>query len=93
MFQDMLRHILPLVLAFALFSVIGAILTEASLDFIGVGPSTDYSWGAMISFANDANAVFSGAWWWFLIPGLSIAVLSTGLALIAYGLETALKQT
>lgn len=92
MFQDMLRHIMPLVLALALFSVIGAILTEASLDFIGVGPSSAFTWGAMISFANDANSAFVGAWWWFLIPGLSIAVLSTGLAFIAYGLETVLKE-
>jgi len=92
MFQDMLRHIMPLVLALALFSVIGAILTEASLDFIGVGPSSAFTWGAMISFANDANAAFVGAWWWFLIPGLSIAFLSTGLAFIAYGLETVLKE-
>jgi peptide/nickel transport system permease protein len=92
MFRDMLRHILPLVLALALFSVIGAILTEASLDFIGVGPSSAFTWGAMISFANDANAAFVGAWWWFLIPGLSIALLSTGLAFIAYGVETVLKE-
>lgn len=92
MFRDMLRHIMPLVMALSLFSVIGAILTEASLDFIGVGPSSAFTWGAMISFANDANAVFAGAWWWFLIPGLSIAILSTGLAFIAYGVETVLKE-
>lgn len=92
MFRDMLRHIMPLVLALSLFSVIGAILTEASLDFIGVGPSSAFTWGAMISFANDANAAFAGAWWWFLIPGMSIALLSTGLAFIAYGLETVLKE-
>lgn len=92
MFQDILKHILPLILAYALFSVIGAILTEASLDFIGVGPSTDYSWGAMIEFANEGNALYYGAWWWFLVPGLSIALLSTGLAMIAYGLESVLKE-
>jgi len=92
MFRDMLRHILPLVLALSLFSVIGAILTEASLDFIGVGPSSAFTWGAMISFANDANSAFAGAWWWFIVPGLSIALLSTGLAFIAYGLETVLKE-
>lgn len=92
MFRDMLRHIIPLVLTLSLFSVIGAILTEASLDFIGVGPSSAFTWGAMISFANDANAAFAGAWWWFLVPGLSIAFLSTGLAFIAYGLETVLKE-
>ena len=92
MFEDILKHILPLVLTYALFAVIAAILTEAALDFIGVGPTTSFSWGAMISLANDNNAVYAGSWWWFLPPGLSIAVLSTGLALMAYGLETALKR-
>jgi len=92
MFKDIVKHILPLSLTYALFSVIAAVLTEASLDFIGVGPSTDYSWGAQIALANQANAVLFGAWWWFLIPGLSIAVFSTGIALLAYGLESVFKE-
>jgi peptide/nickel transport system permease protein len=92
MFEDIIRHILPLSLTYSLFSVIAAVLTEASLDFIGVGPSTDYSWGAQIELANQANAVLFGAWWWFLIPGLSIAIFSTGIALLAYGLESIFKE-
>lgn len=92
MFRDIVKHILPLSLTYMLFSVIAAVLTEASLDFIGAGPATDYSWGAQIELANEANAVLFGAWWWFLIPGLSIAVFSTGIALLAYGLESVFKQ-
>lgn len=92
MFNDVVKHILPLALTYMLFSVIAAVLTEASLDFIGVGPATDYSWGEMIALANGANAVLFGAWWWFLIPGLSIAIFSTGIALLAYGLESVFKQ-
>ncbi len=92
MFVDMLKHTLPLILTYSLFAVGGAILTVASLDFIGVGPVTDYSWGSMISLSNDNNALLQGAWWWPLPPGLSIAILVTGLALIAYGLEAAFKN-
>jgi len=92
MFVDMFKHTLPLILTYSLFAVGGAILTVASLDFIGVGPVTDYSWGSMISLANDNNALLQGAWWWPLPPGLSIAILVTGLALIAYGLEAAFKN-
>ena len=88
MFVDLLKHVLPLVLAYSLFAVIGAILTEASLDFIGVGPVTDYSWGAMIAYAQENGAIFVKAWWWFLPPGISIAILSTGFGLIAYGMES-----
>jgi peptide/nickel transport system permease protein len=92
MFVDMLKHTLPLILTYSLFAVGGAILTVASLDFIGVGPVTDYSWGSMISLSNDNNALLQGAWWWPLPPGLSIAILVTGLALVAYGLEAAFKN-
>lgn len=92
MFVDMFKHTLPLILTYSLFAVGGAILTVASLDFIGVGPVTDYSWGSMISLSNDANALLAGAWWWPLPPGLSIAILVTALALIAYGLEAAFKN-
>jgi peptide/nickel transport system permease protein len=92
MFVDMLKHTLPLILTYSLFAVGGAILTVASLDFIGVGPVTDYSWGSMISLSNDNNALLQGAWWWPLPPGLSIAILVTALALVAYGLEAAFKN-
>ncbi len=93
LFSDILKHTLPVVLTYSLFTIIGAILTAASLDFIGVGPVTSYSWGAVISIANSSGAIFSGAWWWFIIPGFSIAILATGFALIAYGLESAFKAT
>lgn len=94
MFVDMFKHTLPLILTYSLFAVGGAILTIASLDFIGVGPVNDYSWGSMISLANQANALLDNppAWWWALPPGLSIAILVTGLALVAYGLEAAFKN-
>ena len=92
LFEDFIRHLLPLILAYAMFAVVGAILSEASLDFIGVGPITDYSWGAMISLAFQNNAIYNGAWWWLVPPGLSIALLSTGFALVAYGLEDAFRR-
>jgi peptide/nickel transport system permease protein len=92
MFVDMLKHTLPLILTYSLFAVGGAILSVASLDFIGVGPVTDYSWGSMISLSNDNSALLAGAWWWPLPPGLSIAILITGFALMAYGLEGAFKK-
>lgn len=92
MFNDMIRHLLPLILAYSMFAVIGAILAEAALDFIGVGPITEYSWGAMIAYAEDNSAMFNGAWWWVLVPGISIAIFSTGMALTAYALEDTYKE-
>ncbi|MEM3489184.1 MAG: ABC transporter permease [Nitrososphaerota archaeon] len=93
LFSDILKHIFPLVLTYALLTVVSAILTAAGLYFIGVGPVTSYSWGAVISIANSSGAIFAGAWWWFIVPGFSIAIFATGIALIAYGLETAFRAT
>jgi peptide/nickel transport system permease protein len=91
MFVDMFKHTLPLILTYSLFAVGGAILTVASLDFLGLGPQ-DYSWGYMIANANNNLALQAGAWWWEFFPGVSIAILVTGLALVAYGLEAAAKN-
>ena len=71
MFSDLLRHLIPLIIAYSLFAVIGAILAEAALDFIGVGPINSYSWGAMLALAQDSSAELYNAWWWVVVPGLS----------------------
>jgi peptide/nickel transport system permease protein len=92
MFSDLLRHLIPLVIAYALFAVIGGILSEAALDFIGVGPIDSYSWGAMLALAQQNSASLFGAWWWVVVPGLSIAVLGAGFAFVAYGLEDYYKK-
>jgi peptide/nickel transport system permease protein len=91
-FSDLLKHLIPLILAYAMFAVIGAILTEASLDFIGAGPITSYSWGAMLAFAEQNQAYLYGAWWWIVIPGVSITILGTAFALLAYALEDAYRK-
>ena len=93
MFSDLLKHLTPLIVAYALFAVIGGILTEATLDFIGVGPINSYSWGAMLSLAESNQALLFGAWTWVVVPGLSIAILGTGFAFVAYGLEDYYKKS
>ncbi len=92
MFSDLLSHLVPLIIAYALFAVIGAILSEAALDFIGIGPVGSYSWGAMLAIAQSNYAQFYGAWWWIIVPGLSIGILGTGFAFMAYGLEDFYKK-
>jgi len=88
MFKDVFFHTLPIALTYSIFSIIGAILTIASLNFLGLGNLSYITWGSMIALANDSSAIYLGAWWWIIIPGLSIILLSTGFAFIAYGLET-----
>ena len=87
MFYEVLPNMLPLVASGFLFSVIGGILAEAGLSFLGLGSLTTVSWGSMLYFAQNSQAILSGAWWWYIPPGLAIAVIGAGLALINFGID------
>jgi peptide/nickel transport system permease protein len=74
----MFRHILPNVmgpvLVIATIHLAGAVLTEATLSFLGVGmPPTYPSLGTLIRIGNEF--VFSGIWWIALFPALTLVVL------------------
>ena len=71
-----------------LFTTIYAIGTYAGLGFLNVvnaGPH--YNWGTMLFDASSNSAVESGFWWWYIPPGLAIAVLGMALALINFGID------
>ena len=87
MFFEVLPNMLPLVASGFLFSVIGGILSEAGLAFLGLGSLTTTSWGSMLYFAQNSQALLAGAWWWYVPPGLAIAVIGAGLALINFGID------
>ena len=71
-----------------LFTVLFAILTQVALDFLGlVNVSGAWSWGLMLYWAQSDQALGVGAWWWFVPPGLCIALVGTGLALANFGLD------
>jgi peptide/nickel transport system permease protein len=88
----MFRHVLPNVIAplivIATLGIPWAILTAASLSFLGMGaqPPTP-EWGAM---ANDGRNYLSTAWWIATFPGLAIAVTVIAINLIGDGLRDAL---
>jgi peptide/nickel transport system permease protein len=93
----MIRHILPnvlgLVYAQTALLVPGFILTEAALDFLAVAvhPISTITWGIMLTeaLANAAltNAAADYAWWWFLPPGIAIALLSLAFVMVGYALD------
>lgn len=90
----MARHILPNVLGPVLvLSTIGlaqAIITEASLSFLGVGvPPTTPSLGTLIRVGN--NFLFSGEWWITFIPALALVVLVLSVNLLGDWLRDALN--
>jgi peptide/nickel transport system permease protein len=65
----------------------GAILTAATLDFIGLGPAGTISLGQMMLYANAASALTVGYWWWFIPPGLAIMLIVGGAYFMNVGLD------
>ncbi len=68
-------------------SVIFAVITEATLEFLGLGDPNTVSWGIMLYNAQNASALSVGAWWDLLSPCLALALLGLGLALINFAID------
>lgn len=74
MFRHILPNVMSPVLVIATINLAGAVLTEATLSFLGVGmPPTYPSLGTLIRIGNEF--VFSGIWWIALFPALVLVIL------------------
>jgi peptide/nickel transport system permease protein len=82
-----LPNTLPLIFANTVLIVAVAILSEASLAFLGLGDPTKVSWGTMLENAFNAGAPSAGAWWYVIPPGLCITMLVLAIALLGYLFE------
>jgi peptide/nickel transport system permease protein len=65
----------------------GSVLTAATLDFIGLGPTDGSSLGLMMNNAVLWSALPLGMWWWFVPPGLGITLIVGALYVMNVGLE------
>lgn len=93
--QLVIRQVLPNVAPFILVSgtltVAGAIITEVTLEFLGLGNPTEVSWGAMINQAFFQGAVSRGAWWYLLPPGIAIVIVALAFTMIGRSVENILN--
>jgi peptide/nickel transport system permease protein len=85
--KQLLPNVMPLIFANGITLVAYAILTESTLDFLGLGDPTFPSWGAMLDNANASGAIPDGAWWYFIPPGVCILLLVMGFTLTGYAIE------
>ena len=91
-FRSVIGHLLPNVigpvLVIATINLATAILTEATLSFLGVGlPPTEPSLGTMIRVGNDF--LLSGDWWISIFPGIVLALLILSVNLLGDWLRDA----
>lgn len=87
MFVEMLPGLLPVILSQFLFTTVFAIVTMASLAFLGLMNVSIWNWGTMLYWAENDQAFTLGAWWWYIPPGLCIALLGMGLGLVNFGID------
>lgn len=87
MWRHVLPNVLPLILARFVLAVAIAMLMEASLSFLGLGDPTAKSWGMMLHYAFARGGFINGLWWWYLPPGLAIALCTLALNLVNFGVE------
>jgi len=80
-------NVLPIALLYGSLAVGWAILTEASVSFLGFGDSTQISWGFMLQDAYVSQALSAGAYNWFIPPGLCIMFLVMAGYFISRGYE------
>lgn len=89
--KHILPQLMPLIVANTVLILSTAILIESGLAFLGLGDPTSPSWGTMLNFAFDRNAISNGAWWFYLPPGLAIVWVSLGCVLLGNVLEEMLN--
>lgn len=86
-----MTQIFPNMLSFIfntfIFACVGSILAEAGLEVLGIGSQSVESWGGILNGALQNGALLSGAWWWFIPPGLSIALVGLGFTFINFALD------
>ena len=85
--NEILPNMTSLVVSAWIGAVLYAVLTEATLEFIGLGNPNIVTWGTILYWAQNNAALMTNAWWTFIPPGLCIALVGFALVLINYGID------
>jgi peptide/nickel transport system permease protein len=84
--SEILPNLTPIVASSFLFTILYAVGTYTALAFLGL-VNPNWNWGGMLFYAQLSNAELTGYWWWFVPPGLAVALLGTALVLLNFGID------
>jgi peptide/nickel transport system permease protein len=86
-----LGHIVPNMFGILVANFFGAalyaVLAEAGLEFLGLGNINNVTWGTMLYWAENGDAVLLGQWVYLLLPGLCILLLGTAFGLLNFAVD------
>ena len=86
-FREILPNMTSLIVGSFFGAATSAILAEAGLEFLGLGDSSIVSWGTILYWAQNSNALLTGQWILLFAPGICIALLAMSLTLINFGVD------
>lgn len=84
---EIIPNMTPLIVAAFLGTAVYNVLFSAGLQFIGFGNPNSVSWGTMLYWAQNNEALAIGEYLWALMPGLGIAILGAAFALLNYAFD------
>jgi peptide/nickel transport system permease protein len=86
-FREILPNMTSLVAGSFFSAATAAVMAEASLEFLGLGNPNTVSWGTILYYAQQQNAMLTGSWVLVFAPGLMIALLAVSFTLINFGVD------
>ncbi|MDA1380719.1 ABC transporter permease [Plesiomonas shigelloides subsp. oncorhynchi] len=84
---EILPNLMSIIGASFIGSVMYAIMTEATLEYLGLGDPNIVSWGIMLYNVQTSSAILVGAWWEVVAPCLALIILVIGLALLNFAVD------
>ncbi|MCC4770129.1 ABC transporter permease subunit [Methanosarcina sp. DH2] len=88
MVSDIFPNIVHVLLPKFMLATASAMISEASLSFLGLSDISMRSWGSMLSFAFFRGGFIRDMWWWYMPPGICITLCVMSIAMVGFGLET-----
>ena len=87
MVTEIAPNLLPVLASSLLFTILYAVGAYVTLAYVGLTSTAVWNWGTMLFWAQSNNAPLAGQWYWFVPPGICIALVGTGLALLNFGID------
>jgi len=85
--RHLIPNVIPIATAAMILAIPGAIITEASLSFLGFGDPNASTWGRMMFWSRELGGFSRGAWWEWFVPGISITLLCVGFVFIGHAID------
>jgi peptide/nickel transport system permease protein len=86
-FREILPNMTSLVAGSFFAAATAAVMAEASLEFLGLGDPNTVSWGTILYYAQQQNALLTGQWLMVFAPGFAIALLALSFTLVNFGVD------